>query len=220
MRPPSARCVRIKPARLFLRRGVERAGRLVEQPDRAFDGEKAGDRQAPPLAGGKVGGGQVDQRLEPDRGKRLRNLGDGAEKSRPEAEVLADRKRRFQRVLVAEIMGLLADGQFRVAALQIEPAVRRRGPGRRSCAAGMTSPRRYGRESSGPRPTRRQSSPRRKRRGRRADRPDQRRKAASTRSRATGKRRAGSIVRFGDPAIPGMLSSNSCRSGTSPEKTL
>src|SRR5580704_9802963 len=29
-----------------LGRGVERAGRLVEQPDRAFDGDEAGDRQA------------------------------------------------------------------------------------------------------------------------------------------------------------------------------
>ena len=109
-------------AKLLLSCGVERAGRLVKEPHRAFHGEKAGDRKAPPLACGKVGGGEVDKRLEPDRGKRLRNFGGGAEKTRPEAEVLADRKRRFQRILVAEIMGLLADRQFRVASCQIEPS--------------------------------------------------------------------------------------------------
>ena len=75
-------------AELLLRCGVERAGRLVEQPDRAFHGEKAGDRKAAPLAGGKIGGGQVDERVQPDRRQRLRNLGGAAPKKR-------DQKRRF-----------------------------------------------------------------------------------------------------------------------------
>ena len=39
MRPPSARCARIKPARRSCADGIERAGRFVEQPDRPFDGK-------------------------------------------------------------------------------------------------------------------------------------------------------------------------------------
>ena len=102
-----------------LSRRVERAGGLVEQPDWAFDGEESRDREAAPLPGGKIGGRQVDEGVEPHGGERLSDLGRGcAKKSRPESQVFADRKRGLQRVLVTEIMGLFADGQFRVAAFQ------------------------------------------------------------------------------------------------------
>ena len=64
--------------------GVQRAGGLVQQPDRAFDGDEAGDRQPPALAGGQVGGGQVGQFVEADRGEgRVDICGLRAQKSGP-----------------------------------------------------------------------------------------------------------------------------------------
>ena len=74
-----------------LRCGVERGGRLVKKPERALDREQPGDRQPPPLAGGKVGGRQFGQRIEPDRGKRLLRVGRRRpKKGRPEKQVFGD----------------------------------------------------------------------------------------------------------------------------------
>jgi hypothetical protein len=53
----------------LLGRGVKGAGGLVEQPDRSLDGDEPGDRQPPPLSGRKIGGGQVGQFVEADRGE-------------------------------------------------------------------------------------------------------------------------------------------------------
>ena len=45
------------------------------------------------------------------------------EKPRPKPEVFADRQRRLQRILMAQIMGLFSNGQFGIAAIQRECAV-------------------------------------------------------------------------------------------------
>ena len=67
----------------FLGRGVERAGRLVEQPDRALDSEQARDREPAALPGGKIGGGQVGERVEPDRSQRLGDVGGACAEESP-----------------------------------------------------------------------------------------------------------------------------------------
>ncbi len=46
--------------------GVERRGRLVEQPDRALDGDQPRQRQPPRLPGGKMTGLQRGDRGETD----------------------------------------------------------------------------------------------------------------------------------------------------------
>ena len=43
-----------------LRRCVEGAGGLIQEPDRALDRKQASDRQAPPLAGGEMVGSQAE----------------------------------------------------------------------------------------------------------------------------------------------------------------
>src|SRR5262249_15293670 len=48
-----------------------------------------------------------------------------AEKTRPEVEVLLHRQRRLECVLVAEIVGLLADGELPIPALELEPPLLR-----------------------------------------------------------------------------------------------
>jgi len=45
---------------------IERGGRFVEQPDRARYRDQAGERQAPPLPGRKIGGRQFAQFLQSD----------------------------------------------------------------------------------------------------------------------------------------------------------
>ena len=49
--PPPRRCARISSASAFLAGGVERRGRLVEQPERPFDRDQPRDRQPPLLPG-------------------------------------------------------------------------------------------------------------------------------------------------------------------------
>src|SRR6266702_3898421 len=46
---------------------VQRRGRLVQQPDRAADGEQPGQRQPAALAGGQEGGGEISGVVEADR---------------------------------------------------------------------------------------------------------------------------------------------------------
>jgi hypothetical protein len=130
-----------------LGRGVKRAGGLVEQPDRAFDGEQAGDREPAALPGGKIGGRQVDASASSPTAASgsVISAEDVPKKADPESKVFGDRKRGLQRILVTEVVRLLGDGQFRVATLEAELALRRCGPGRRWCAAATICPRRCGR---------------------------------------------------------------------------
>ncbi len=106
-----------------LRRGVERGRRLVEQPERPAGDEQAGERDAALLSGGERAGRKVDHMREADARQRAaarlaRTI--AAERARPEGEVLARGQRAFQRVRVAEVMGLLADGPLGVAAFERE----------------------------------------------------------------------------------------------------
>ena len=48
----------------------------------------------------------------------------GVKKSRPKRKVLADRKRRFHGILVAEIVRLFGDAKFRIAPLELKTAGR------------------------------------------------------------------------------------------------
>ena len=107
----------------FLSCSVKRAGRLIEQPDRTFDGKEPRDRQAAALPGGEIRGRQVGQRIEADRRQRSADIGGiRAEKARPKSQIFSNRQRGLQRVLMPEVVGLLADRQFRIATFQSEAA--------------------------------------------------------------------------------------------------
>ena len=62
-----------QPGERVLGLAVERRGWLVEQPQRPFDGQEAGDGEPPPLSGRQVCGRQVGQRRQPDRGQSALN---------------------------------------------------------------------------------------------------------------------------------------------------
>jgi hypothetical protein len=99
-----------------LRTGIKRAGWLIEQPDRTFHRDQSGNGQPPALPRRKVGGRQIDQVFKTDRSKRSADLRAWrTKKARPELKVFADRERRLQGVLMAEIMRLLRDCQFGIA---------------------------------------------------------------------------------------------------------
>ena len=117
----------------FLRRRIERRGGLVEQPDRPWHGDKAGNRQPPALTGRQIGGGQ-DRRAgarstASSAGSMARS---GTQKFGPESQVFADRKRRLHRVLMAEIVRLFGNracraplrrASSRPAAIRTRPAI-------------------------------------------------------------------------------------------------
>ena len=110
-----------------LRRRIERRRRLVEQPDRPRHRDQPGDRQPPPLSGRQISGRQVGERRQGrPRPAPARRRCRAAEKLGPELQVFADRQRRLQRVLVAEVVRLLAD--------RARPGRRRRAPAARGDA--------------------------------------------------------------------------------------
>src|SRR5262249_43943257 len=105
-----------------LRRRVERRGRFIEQPDGPLDRDQARKREPAPLSGGEIDRGQMGEPIEADGGKGGIALSRAAaEKVRPEVEILPHRQRWFQCVLVAEIVGLLADGELPTTPLEREP---------------------------------------------------------------------------------------------------
>jgi hypothetical protein len=204
-----------------LRRGVERRGRLVKEPDRALDREQAGDRKTSPLASRKIGGRQVGQRIEPDRGKLLLRVGSRRpEKGRPESQVFGDGQRGLQRILVAEIMGLFAKGQFAFAPFQCEAptgdtdetdhhAKERRFSGAIAAANRQAFP---GRD--------RKAHPRKDVASAAAAGQIRGGKPHQQRPKQKAKAESASSDEADNPAMSGMLSTISCRSGTSLEKTL
>ena len=110
-------------AEAVLCRGVERARRLVEEPDRTLDRHKPRDREPPALPGRQIGGGQSGKPVKPDRGqRRVDGGGRRREETGPKLQIFGNRERRFERVLVTEIMGLFGDAQFRIAPFEREPA--------------------------------------------------------------------------------------------------
>jgi aconitate hydratase len=102
----------------LLARGVERGGRLVEQPDRSRGGEQAGDGKAAALAGREVGGRETGEGVEADARQGGVHAGSAAssgqcggriataEKRIPEGEVFSDREGGLQAVAVTQVMGL------------------------------------------------------------------------------------------------------------------
>ena len=156
--PPPARCARIRPASIACAGGVERRGRLVEQPDRPRHRDQPGERQPPPLPGRQVGRRQVGRarRARPRRAP-LASAGRRRRDSAPRRRVLGDRQRGLQRVLMAEIMRLLGDACARRRRPRARAARRRAAPARRSGAAARICRRRSARSPARPRRRRPQS---------------------------------------------------------------
>ena len=110
-----------EPRQHLLRQGIKRSGGLVEQPDRPVDRNQARQRQAPTLPGGEIVRGQPRQPVEADRRQgRVSFCRLPTEEICPERQILAHRQRGLERILVAQIVGVLADGQLGVAALEHE----------------------------------------------------------------------------------------------------
>ena len=65
--PASGQVSPHQPGKHLLAVRIERRGRLVEQPDRAWSGDQAGERKATALPGREVGGREVRKGLEPHR---------------------------------------------------------------------------------------------------------------------------------------------------------
>ena len=99
-----------QPGERLLRGGVERRGRLVEEPQGAARDEEAGERHAPALAGREIGDGKARRVREPDRLERLagrRRL--LAEKVAGEGEVLGRGQRPLEGVAMADEMERLRE---------------------------------------------------------------------------------------------------------------
>ena len=125
--PPPARWLRMSTREHRLRRRIERRGRLVQQPERAIHRDQPRDRQPPPLAGGKIGGGKVAMPPSPTPSS-AGDRGVAAEIARPERS-FRDGERQLERVLVAQIVRLLAEGGVAVAAFKSSrPAASRTRP--------------------------------------------------------------------------------------------
>ena len=108
-----------------LGRCVERGRRFVEQPKRAIGDEETGEGHPPPLPGREQPCGEVDHMRQADARQRVPlrlARGSAAEHRGGEGEVLACGQRPFDAVGVAEIMGLLADRAFGVAAFERKAA--------------------------------------------------------------------------------------------------
>jgi len=109
-----------------LRRRVEGRGRFIEQPDRPLDRDQPRKREAAPLSGGEIDRRQLGESVEADGGEGDVALSRAAaEKTCPEIEVFPHRERRLQCVLMAEIVGLLADRQLQITAVEFEPSLLR-----------------------------------------------------------------------------------------------
>ena len=102
---------RISSASTLLRRRVERRGRLVEQPDRPRHGDQPGERQPPPLPGRQIGrpAGRPARRARPPPSAASSDGRRRRDSAAQNCRFSRDRQRRLQRVLMAEIMGLLGD---------------------------------------------------------------------------------------------------------------
>jgi hypothetical protein len=102
---------------------VKRGARLVEEPQGTLHSKQAGEREPPPLSRREVACRQMREGVEPYTRERGRDLSATSEKIAPEDEVLLDRERWFEGILVADIVGLFSYGEFRVAAVENEPAL-------------------------------------------------------------------------------------------------
>src|SRR5205807_797254 len=94
---------------------VKRGARLVEQPQGTLHRKQAGEREPPPLPRREVARRQVRKGAEAYAPERGRDLSATSEKIAPEDEVLLDRERWFEGILVADIVGLFSYGELRDA---------------------------------------------------------------------------------------------------------
>ena len=119
--PPERRCFVIEVGKRFLCLGIERGGRLVQQPERALHRGKPRDRQPPPLAGRQVRRGQIGQaRRGPTALSARSHVRLAAQIGAPERQVLGDAKRALHR----------------------RPGVRGNAPARRCCDSALPPSRR------------------------------------------------------------------------------
>ena len=105
--------------------GIKRRAWFIEQPDWAGGDEQAGEREAPPLPGREIDGRQATEDIEPHRGERARDLVATAENAIPEGEVLIDSQRRLEGIEMPDVVGLLANREFRIAAAEGDVALGR-----------------------------------------------------------------------------------------------
>ena len=186
-RPPPARCARIRSASTLLRGRIERRGRLVEQPDRARR------RRSAVRARGAAAGRPKDRRRAGRRGRQARPPPSGGrrrfrapEKAGPEVEVLRYRQRRLQRVLMAEIVGLLGNVRSAVAARERDPPAGGAHQARDQPQQGRFARRRWARTSARASPADNCKLSWQIPRDRRECRPDPRPKAAACQAPAPG----------------------------------
>ena len=158
---------------------VERDRRLVEKPERAPHRDEAGERQPPLLAGGKIAGGDVGERRQPEAVERDRGSAAAvAEVGRPEREVLGDRQVRLDAVEVPDEMRKLARLALRRRVIEADDARRRRKkprqrPQKCRLAGAVRAP-----AAAAPRPPRAAAKAHRRRFCRRGSRPDFQQRAA------------------------------------------
>src|SRR5580704_1545934 len=107
------------------RGGVERRGRLGEEPERPARDEEARERDAPPLPGREIGARHVEHMREIEAQERLaRRKPLAAEEALPEGEVLGDEKLRLHPVAMADEMSVLRQARL-FARFALEPDLAR-----------------------------------------------------------------------------------------------
>ena len=135
-----------------LRGGIERRGRLVEQPERPLHGDEPRDREPALLPGREIGRRQAGQRVESDRAQRLeRRLSAAAEPRGPEGEIFLDRERRVSGRRCGRGNAPVRRCCARRRRLQATTCRPRFAAGLRSSAAATTCRRRCGRSPAAPR---------------------------------------------------------------------
>ncbi len=99
-----------------LRSGIERGGRLVEQPERTIDRKEPRQRGAALLSRGQIGGRQIgdSRKSEPRQGRldfscRIARSRAVRQKRRPKFEIFSDGEARLQRIGMADIMAELGE---------------------------------------------------------------------------------------------------------------
>src|SRR5262249_27878748 len=96
--------------------------RFIEEPERPFHSNEACNGQPPPLACREIGCGQGGDAGEAGGRKRWRHGGLAAQELHPEGEIFAHCERRFQGVLMAEVVRLFGEGEAGTAATKGERA--------------------------------------------------------------------------------------------------
>ncbi len=151
-------------------RGIERRGRLVEQPERPLHRDQARDREPSSLTGGEIGRRQLGQRFEPDRGERVRRLSRRRRARRSRTQDFPQPSARISARRCGRDNAPVRRGCVRHRRLQATACRPRSAAILRSCAAATTCRRRCGRSPAALRRMRRKNRGPEKPRGRPAGR--------------------------------------------------